>query len=227
MILMLILEGFMLIYVAGPYRAKNGRSVADNIKAARAISGKLWQSGHYAVTPHLNTAGFEELYPDVSDKTWLDGTLEMLRRCDAIVMTETWQESEGAISEHAYAESVGMPIYVWPDMPPANLTEQRCPEQCKGFIDTVMSMYRVHLSKNSDYSPANILGCGETGVIVRAWDKIARLLNLYGFNIHISEPATLSPPRSPKHESINDTWLDMAVYGVIGLLVRKGTWGKY
>lgn len=223
----------MLIYIAGPYREKNGRTVADNIKTVRGIAIEIWKSGHYALAPHLNTAHFEEDAPGVSDIAWLAGTMEMLRRCDAIVLTANWKESEGAIAEVQYAESVGMPIYYWAEMDPnfvgetlGCITEKRCPEQCKAFLDTSMKMYRTHLAKNADYSPANILGCGEIGVIVRGWDKIARLLNLYGFNIKIQEPATLSPPRDAKYESIDDTWLDMAVYGIIGMLVRAGKWGK-
>jgi len=217
----------MLIYLAGPYRAVEGKSVERHIQEARTVAIDLWQQGHYVLCPHLNTAHFDRDASDIPDKAYLAGTLEMLRRCDAMVVQGDWESSEGTKEEIAYAESVGMPIYCWPGQSPvASLTESRCPEQCTAFLDTVMQMYRVHLSKNSDYSPANILGTGEMGVIVRAWDKIARLLNLYGFNLEIAKPATLAQPREPKHESIDDTWMDMAVYGIIGMLIRAGKWGK-
>ncbi|MEM9944721.1 MAG: DUF4406 domain-containing protein [Cyanobacteria bacterium P01_D01_bin.36] len=215
----------MLVYVAGPYRAKNGRSVQDNIDAAEQVAIALWDAGHYALCPHLNTAHFEEKIDSVSNSMFLAGTLEMLRRCDAIVMVKNWGESEGALTELNHAKSVGMPIYHAPELPPPSLTEKRCPGQCKAFIDTVMSMYRLHLSKNADYSPMNVLGAGEIGLATRLWDKIARLMNLYGFNIEIAS-SSHEPPRSPKHESIDDTLIDAAVYSVIGILLRQGKWGK-
>jgi hypothetical protein len=85
------------------------------------------------------------------------------------------------------------------------LTEQRAPKQAKRFAEVLGGMYRVHLQKNADYSPANILGTGEIGVTVRLWDKIARLLNLMGFRVTIAEPATYEAPRDPMNESIDDT----------------------
>ncbi len=37
---------------------------------------------------------------------------------------------------------------------------------------------------------------------------------------------TVEVPKEPKHEAIEDTFIDAACYGVIGLLVRRGVWGK-
>jgi hypothetical protein len=37
------------------------------------------------------------------DEFWLEGTLELLRRCDGIVMTEGWQRSEGSKGELGFA----------------------------------------------------------------------------------------------------------------------------
>lgn len=59
-------------------------------------------------------------------------------------------------------------------------TEEKFPEQVKRFKEIIESMYAVHLEKNKDYSPANILVTGMGGVIVRMWDKMARIYNLMG-----------------------------------------------
>lgn len=101
--------------------------------------------------------------------------------------------------------------------------EKRCPRQVKEFRRILDQLYSIHLDKNEDYSPHNILATGSIGVTVRIWDKAARLMNLSGFDVrngayHGEKPA--------KHESIDDTLLDQANYCIIALLVRKGHWGK-
>ncbi len=106
-----------------------------------------------------------------------------------------------------------------------HITEERCPEQAAGFRDIIEQMYQVHLDKNADYSAANILGTGEIGIIVRMWDKMARLLNLLGFDIEVKFTGYRAPQEA-KNESIDDTFMDMAVYSIIGLLYREGKWGK-
>lgn len=217
----------MLVYIAGCYRAKNGRSVDDHIAVARAMAIRLWDEGHYVICPHLNTAHLDRDCQEATEEQFLTGTLEMLRRCDALMLLDNWHESEGAIAEHEYAQSVGMPIFRGDGMGEWTkpLTEKRCPEQCKAFLDTVMRMYRLHLSKNADYSPANILGTGELGLITRLWDKVARLLNLYGFELRM-EKTEFKRGRSPKHESIDDSLIDLATYAIIGQLLRADKWGK-
>lgn len=104
-------------------------------------------------------------------------------------------------------------------------TELKRPHQTRAFRETVEEMYRVHLDKNADYSPANILGTGEIGLMTRTWDKIARLMNLMGFKIEISS-MTYTQPQSPKNESIDDSLLDGANYLVIWSLLRKKVWGR-
>ena len=44
------------------------------------------------------------------DSVWLDGDLEMLRRCDIVVMLPNWEQSEGATAEHAEAKRCGLEI---------------------------------------------------------------------------------------------------------------------
>jgi uncharacterized protein DUF4406 len=211
----------MLIYVAGKYSG----DIDANIAAARQVAIALWEKGHAVICPHLNSAHMEQ----DCKATWqdyLDGDMNMVSRCDALVMLEGWQDSKGANMEHEYATSLGMPIYYAPDLPELHPTEVMSPNQCKGFRELVGKMYRTHFSKNADYSPANILLTGETGLVTRLWDKTARLLNLTGFKFQYLMHEGVSPPRKPKNESIDDTYQDMAVYAVIGLLLRQNKWGR-
>jgi 5'(3')-deoxyribonucleotidase len=112
------------------------------------------------------------------------------------------------------------------NLPPGNHpTELRCPVQARAFKDLIEKMYQVHLDKNQDYSPANILGTGQIGLVTRLWDKIARLMNLNGFNIDVVH-SSFKAPKSPKCESIQDTYMDAAVYAIIGMLLMEGKWGR-
>jgi hypothetical protein len=221
----------MLIYCSGPYTAYidiEGKihDIDDNIDVALTIAAEVWKAGHYAICPHGNTAHFEVRYPDISYRQYIAGDLEILKVCDAILMLPDYLYSQGAKTELQMAHSLGMPEYIYPCIPPMHITEQRCPKQVKAFRAILGQMYRTHLKKNADYSPANILGTGEVGVVTRLWDKTARLMNLTGFNIALDTPVEFSAPKNPQNESIDDTYLDLAVYSIIGKLLRSGDWGK-
>ncbi len=66
--------------------------------------------------------------------------------------------------------------------------------------------------KQKDYGSGNISAFGEKGVIVRINDKIERLKTLVWND------------KSPEHEKVSDTWLDICNYGIIGLLCHRGDW---
>lgn len=71
------------------------------------------------------------------------------------------------------------------------------------------------LSKHKDYGPKNISqapGGAINGLRVRMHDKLARINNL------------VDSGASPEHESLEDSFKDMANYAIIGLLVLRGKW---
>lgn len=103
--------------------------------------------------------------------------------------------------------------------------EIRCPEQSLAFREIIEKMYQFHLTKNEDYSSLNILGTGEIGSVVRLWDKTCRIMNLSGFKIE-GRLIEYKEPQVPKHESAEDTLLDLANYAIIALILRQGKWGK-
>jgi nucleoside 2-deoxyribosyltransferase len=214
----------MLIYVAGPYSADTPEQVQANIKQAADIAKRLWAMGHAVICPHLNTIGFEASEGIDYDMV-LKGDFKMIQRCDAVVFTPDWQISNGAQHEYAYAVDQDIPVYMYPSVPSVHSVETNSPVQCSAFMQTLMSMYRIHLDKNADYSPANILGTGQVGVVVRLWDKMARLMNLMGFKLKV-ETSEYDEPIDPKNESVDDTLLDAANYAIICRLLRAKKWGR-
>ena len=76
------------------------------------------------------------------------------------------------------------------------------------------TLEELMVRKHSDYGPGNIDALGERGVFARVWDKCNRLKRL----VWESRDAQVE-------ESVEDTWTDLANYGVIALMVRRGWWG--
>jgi hypothetical protein len=73
------------------------------------------------------------------------------------------------------------------------------------------------LSKHKDYGPKNIAnapGGALNGLRVRMHDKTARIN-------HLIDNAKY---KNPEHESLRDSFLDLANYAMIALLVIDGNW---
>ena len=82
---------------------------------------------------------------------------------------------------------------------------------------TFQELVDLLLSKHKDYGPKNISdspGGPVNGLRVRMHDKLARINNL------------VDSGKDPKHESLEDSFKDMANYAIIGLLVLRGEWDK-
>lgn len=84
----------------------------------------------------------------------------------------------------------------------------------RAWLQAVDQVFKVFCEKQQDYGPENIGRMGEAGVAVRAFDKCARLKTLLG------------AAERPANESIEDSWIDLADYGLIGMMVRDGAWPK-
>jgi hypothetical protein len=81
--------------------------------------------------------------------------------------------------------------------------------------DLLFGMGEVILRKHQDYGPLNISrspGGPLNGLRVRLHDKLARINHL------------IDNGAEPRNESLRDSFLDLANYGVIALMVIDGTW---
>lgn len=81
--------------------------------------------------------------------------------------------------------------------------------------NTINELSELLLSKHKDYGPKNISqapGGAINGLRVRMHDKLARINNL------------IDSGANPEHESLEDSFKDMANYAIIGLLVLRKQW---
>jgi Nucleotide modification associated domain 1 len=91
----------------------------------------------------------------------------------------------------------------------------------KEFEQSVKDVYNeamaLLLRKHKDYGPKNISaspGGAINGLRVRIHDKLARINNLYDSGA------------TPENESLRDSFIDMANYALIALLVLDGNWDR-
>ncbi len=104
--------------------------------------------------------------------------------------------------------------------------EKEYPELSQEFKAVQDEMYRMFAAKHMDYGLNNISLGGDltqendkkfslTGLAIRLTDKVSRLRNL------------LTNGRNfVKGEGMEDTFIDVANYGIIGLLVGRDKWKK-
>ena len=82
----------------------------------------------------------------------------------------------------------------------------------KACRDAALKVADIVIKKQHDYGHDNIMAFKEQGLVVRLSDKVARLKNLLWTNID-----------APKNEPIEDTFIDVAGYAIIGLMLANNT----
>ena len=84
------------------------------------------------------------------------------------------------------------------------------------YDEIVRELKSVLLSKQADYGPLNISlapGGPLNGLRVRMFDKLQRLSHIYE-----------TKNDTPNNETLRDTFVDLANYAIIGILVQTGQW---
>ena len=111
--------------------------------------------------------------------------------------------------------------------PTVEAFETEYPELSEEFKQITKEMYEMFAAKHMDYGLNNIALGGDilnssddkkfslTGLAIRLTDKISRLKNLLVHNRNYV-----------KGEGMEDTFIDIANYGIIGMLVGRNKWKK-
>lgn len=98
-----------VVYVAGRFSAPDQWQRARNVRAAENLAFAVAEAGAMPLNPLANTCNF---YGTLSeDNLWYPGTLELLRRCDAIILVPGWEGSKGVTAEIAEAKRLDIPVF--------------------------------------------------------------------------------------------------------------------
>ena len=85
-------------------------------------------------------------------------------------------------------------------------------EMGRRIVDVALECVELFETKQQDYGSKNIALSGEMGIAVRLQDKVCRMRHL------------LETGGEANHESLADTYRDVANYGMIGQLLNQGRW---
>ncbi len=97
-----------IVYIGGPFTGANAWEIHRNVCRAESLALIVAQAGAMPLCPHTNTQNF---HGTCTAEFWYAGTLELLRRCDAIILVAGWEESKGTREEVEEARRRGQPIF--------------------------------------------------------------------------------------------------------------------
>ncbi|HPS41047.1 MAG TPA: DUF1937 family protein [Anaerolineaceae bacterium] len=104
--------------MAGPIRPKGTQTLQGNLERAKGIALELWLGGFAVICPHANTdLPIELAAKEMDEAKWIEGDLELLRKCDAVVVCPGWETSTGTQIEIGFAKGAGIPVYYYPFTP--------------------------------------------------------------------------------------------------------------
>ncbi len=97
-----------IVFLSGKFRAPKPYGIELNCRAAEDVSLEISKIGAVALAPHLLSRHFQGSLPD---QFWIDGAIELMKRCDAVFMIPGWENSSGSIAERQIALDRGMPVF--------------------------------------------------------------------------------------------------------------------
>lgn len=98
-----------LVYVSGPITGATAWEVEQNIRLAEVRTVELIRAGFTPLCMHAQCRFMDGL---LEYSEWLVMDLEILRRCDAVVLsTMDYHKSKGTLMEIAEAERLGIPVF--------------------------------------------------------------------------------------------------------------------
>ena len=104
--------------------------------------------------------------------------------------------------------------------------ERNYPQTTEEFKNILDEMYLTFCKKQRNYGPGNI----SVGTSLQTQDEVRLSLTGLWFRINdkvnrLKQMVVLGQP-DEVGESIQDTYEDLSVYGIIAQIVQRGKWGK-
>ena len=99
-----------LLYICSPYRATDAETLQRNVEYAKALTRTIFLRGDCPVTPHLYMTQCLDESIEEEREIGLGAGMNILRRCDGIVVGMKYGISEGMAAEIQCAKDGGMMI---------------------------------------------------------------------------------------------------------------------
>lgn len=105
------------VYIAGPYRGKASHdargyfAIDANINRAKEAAATLARLGIPFFCPHLNSAHFEVIAPDVKSVYWLEMDMVFVDLASVLWILEGWEDSGGTLGEIERAKENQQPVF--------------------------------------------------------------------------------------------------------------------
>ena len=103
-----------LIYIAGPYGRSKGvalETLVKNVLWANKFASEMFFKGWIPIIPHNWHYMMMTMNEWPDEKLFKVMGLEVLKICNAILMTIGWERSEGSRQELAEAERLGLEVF--------------------------------------------------------------------------------------------------------------------
>lgn len=84
----------------------------------------------------------------------------------------------------------------------------------EAFEQVCDELLKTFLKKHKDYGKGNVLDMGELGIAFRISEKFNRIKHL------------LMNGKKPSNELVEDSWIDIGIYAIIALLLKRGWFKK-
>lgn len=220
----------MLIYLASPYSHPDAAIRHQRFDAACHAAGEIMKLGHVVFSPIAHSHPIAERGVEGNWDFWQKQDLPILDRCDVLTVLELdgWKESVGVQAEMRHAEVKGIPEFA---VDPQNVRlgiqilesifadKPACVGGDREYLKLLDELRALHLKKAADYGSgrdplANIRASEACGIEpahaawVRTLDKVQRV-NQYW------------KKRTLANESVEDSYLDLAAYALIGLRLLR------
>lgn len=98
----------IVVFICGPFRSDTYERRSRNTQLAGMLALEVWRSGVACICPHMNSG---TLFGLASEEIFLAGYLEILERCDALLLLPGWEKSKGARMERQRAIEKQIPIF--------------------------------------------------------------------------------------------------------------------
>lgn len=98
-----------VVYICGAFSAPTAWLVEQNVRRAEEHALKVAELGAAPLCPHTNTRSF---HGTITPEFWYNATLELLRRCDVLILAPGWETSiVGVLVELREARKLEIPVF--------------------------------------------------------------------------------------------------------------------